>query len=105
MNLNNTFDDELKIVLPASNIPDGAVVTKKTGAVKYTLKHKLVVYQNQTTDLNNPSPAINIDGYFLIGSQGSINQIPPETELIWVVNAEDFYIDLGEMLNGLYNDQ
>jgi hypothetical protein len=79
-------DSILSLVLRADFIPDGAIVTKKTGAVTFVLRHGLTVY----TDTKGEQP-MKIDGVFLLNDRGQINQIKPETLLGWSQRAEDLY--------------
>jgi hypothetical protein len=80
------YDSMLTVALGALTIPDGSVVTKRTGAVTYILRHGLTVY----TDTKGESP-MKIAGVFLLNNQGQINQIKPETVLSWSMTAIEFY--------------
>ena len=76
-------EDTLRILLPAKSIPDQAKVTKRGGEQTFVLRHslKLFVFADQ--------PAVDIEGFFLVTPNGNINQIKPETELLWSVGADE----------------
>jgi hypothetical protein len=72
----------------AEEIKDGSTVTKKTGEVQYTFKNKLSLYQTQTKGEPPILPVI-IEGYFLVGARGQINQIKGDLELMMTMTAEE----------------
>lgn len=85
-------DRELRILLPAHEIPDRSTVSKPKGEYTYTFLRKLQVYP-----VKKESPKLmDLDGYFLSGA--SINQITPNTMLHWHVTVEEFfaYVEDGE---------
>jgi hypothetical protein len=90
--LDNTHicpEDPIRVLLPARMIPHDATVSKRTGELEYTLKHKLTMYCLAPETSRIPAPPIIVDGVFVVGSKGSINQVEPETMLHWHVTAED----------------
>lgn len=87
-------EDMLLVLLPAKMIPHDATVTKRTGEVQYTLKHKLTMYGIPPEGSKIPAPPTIVDGFFVVGLQGSINQVKPETLLHWHVTAEDLLMAL-----------
>lgn len=74
----------LRVLLPACEIPDTANVTKRTGENVYTLAHNLKVYGTP-----NAEQPLVIEGYFLVGPRGSINQVPADRLLHWNTTAEE----------------
>jgi len=92
-NLNVCPEDVLGVLLQAADIPDGAKVTKVKGDVEYVLRHNVRVYALPQQGLRpNPNPT-ELTGYFLMGADGSINQVEPGKVLQWRVRAEEF-VDL-----------
>jgi len=82
--------ERLGVMLPASMIPDGAIVTKRTGSTELVLRHSLRVYPIQGS---GQVPMV-VEGTFLHAGRGDINQIKPDTILVWRIEAEDFVIGL-----------
>jgi hypothetical protein len=76
-------ETELAVLLPAYRIPDQARITKRTGEQYYVLRHNITVYQ---ADKSTP---LNLEGDFLIGPNGSVNQIKQDTLLLWRVPADE----------------
>lgn len=82
-NLRICPEDTLRMLLPAQDIPDQASVTKRGGEQSFTLRHNIKVF------VLADRPAIEIEGFFLVSANGNINQVKPETELLWSVGAEE----------------
>ena len=80
------YDDQVSILIKASDIPDRATVTKKTGTHPLTISHGLTVY----SDTKGEKP-LKIDGVFLLGDRGSITQIKPDTLLAMHMSAGDLH--------------
>jgi hypothetical protein len=76
--------DPIRVIIPASAIPDQSVVTKKGGTYPHTFRRGLIIYADKTLDAKPQK----IDGFFLINDAGGINQISPITELIVEMRAE-----------------
>lgn len=83
--------EELMVIMPASSIPDGAEVSKVKGQVRYVLRHNLKIYLD---DKGSRSPQI-VEGYFLVGGRGQINQVKETALLCWYVTLEELVADLG----------
>lgn len=77
-------DDEISVIVTAEKIPSGSTVTKRTGDARYVLVRNLTVYREK-----GAAPLV-IEGYFLLGDRGSINQVTPGKRLACVTNADDF---------------
>jgi hypothetical protein len=70
----------LRVLIRASELPDGQVVTKRTGEKRYTLRHAIHVHGSGDI----PSQQINADkgARFLVSSDGSVNAIADATEVL-----------------------
>jgi hypothetical protein len=95
MKINVTSNQTMLVLLPASAIPDGATVQKRTGEKIYTLKQSLKVYL-----LENREP-MNIDGCFLC-YDGAHNQIKSDTLLHWRIDAQSLLYILASSLEENY---
>jgi hypothetical protein len=82
-------ETELRVLLPAGEIPSGATVAKRTGENRYTLSYDLMLYQEDALRKEGAQP-VRVEGLFLVGERASITQVKPETMLHWIVTAEDF---------------
>lgn len=82
-----------KILLPASKIPDGAQVSKRTGDMVYTLNKQIKVYPDKSVE---SKVEIDVKGCFLFGPRGGINQIDPNLQLHWIVGVDELYYYLEE---------
>jgi hypothetical protein len=80
-------EDEIAVVLPARMIPDRATVTKRTGDVRYVLRHDLTLY---TLD-KNPT---TVSGFFLVSDRGDVNQVQADKRFCWLVTAEGFVCEM-----------
>lgn len=80
----------LTALLPASHIPDGATVSKRTGSYRYTLTKSITLYSDAGKQvlLNN--------GNFLFNERGDINSIPGDTLLLWHMPRFEVERMLGE---------
>lgn len=96
-------EDELRVLLPAEKIPDGATVAKRTGEQQFTLVHNLKVYKyggGKSAATQEEKP-LEISGFFIISSvSGAISQVQPDTMLHWVVPLEEFYEVCRESVEG-----
>lgn len=86
----------LKVIMPAHEIPEGSIVTKRTGQKEYILKKKIVVY----ADKNISSAAITLEAQdvrYLV-SDGAINAISSTLELVWNTNISELHRHLDDIL-------
>ena len=85
-NLRKEKSVEFRILLPAGEIPDGEVVTKRTGEKEYILKHKVEIF-------GLPGPMVfesNDDVVFLSDMElGKFNAVSRDTLLMWKLEEED----------------
>jgi hypothetical protein len=70
----------LRVLIKASELPDGQVVTKRNGEKLYTLRHAIHVHGSGDI----PSQQINASkgARFLVSSDGSVNAISDATEVL-----------------------
>lgn len=73
----------LRVLLHASEIPDGAAVSKRTGDKLYTLRHNVVFWDEKGVKQTV------VEGFFIVDTQGNINQVKPLTMLHWNITADD----------------
>lgn len=79
----------LRVLLPASHVPNGSQVTKKNGTKLYTLRGSIVIHGDKKQEIKG-------DGVqFLISQDGQINAIPETTELL----VELDYWEIREILD------
>lgn len=88
----------MRLIIPASEIPIGSTVTKRTGSKEYTIMDRIIIHESC------PRPRIITaeDGCrFLIDpiSPGNVSTVTAETELAWVTDKfrlQDFLEEEGE---------
>lgn len=79
-------EDPIRVLLPAASIPGGSRVTKRSGEQQFTLRHKIKVYRGEIDKKLLP---LEIEGIFLIGDGGLINQVKEDTLLHWNTTAKE----------------
>lgn len=77
-------NEEISVLLRADKIPHLAKVTKPSGSKVYTFRRNLRVFLEEGTADSRQT----IDGFFLV-FEGDINQIGPDSKLMWLVKAGD----------------
>jgi hypothetical protein len=79
----------LRVLIKASELPDGQVVTKRTGEKRYTLRHAIRVHGSGDI----PSQQINADkgARFLVSSNGDVNAISDATEVLTELDFDLLY--------------
>lgn len=85
-------EDTLRLLVPARMVPDRSMVTKRSGEKVYTLRRQIRVFPEDQKE----GKVTPIDGFFLC-FEGDINQIGPETMLLWQMEAEQFFYTLERM--------
>ena len=87
------MNDTIKIILPASQIPEDATVTKRTGKQEYRLTRVIKVYSNNTEERHEI--AAKDGAVFLGGRAGQFNAYPGSTELVWITTRErlDYFLN------------
>jgi hypothetical protein len=83
----------LRVLIKASELPDGQVVTKRNGEKRYTLRHAIHVHGSGDI----PSQQINADkgARFLVSSNGDVNAISNAMEVLAELDFDLLY-DLEE---------
>jgi len=85
------YEGEVKVLLPASAIPLGSTVTKRTGSKPYTLSDGIRVFDDANRTPNNQSTRRKIefgDGVRILVNNTDINVIPGDQVLAWVTTFE-----------------
>lgn len=82
------FDEHLRIIFPAGEIPDGATVTKKTGTKEHTIRRQVVVYQ---VDKTKHTIDASHGAVFLVDERGGISAVGPKVDLVWFADRSDLY--------------
>lgn len=78
----------MKLLIEAKYIPDGTVVTKKTGAQEFTVRDNLKIYTYDTKGSGGLKEILSQDNAkYLVNSRGDINIVSGDTVL-----AMDFNI-------------
>jgi hypothetical protein len=83
----------MRVLLGAKYILDGATVTKLNGKQKYTLRRSIKIYGENQQEIQ-----CEVDNVFLIDEHGNINMISESTELMVHLSSEDLYHDLYDVL-------
>jgi hypothetical protein len=87
----------IKVLFLVEHIPLNSTVTKKTGNKRYTLRDKLRVFNEDYIQQELKA----IDGTrFLVGDTGDANVVGSNTELVWIVDEEQFLQYLTDLLEG-----
>lgn len=87
----------MRVVLPASDVPSGSIVTKRTGQKEMTLHRSITIYnENKTSQTIDAAPG----SVFLIDDRGTINAISGSTEILWSVSEKTLFNYLEEFLEG-----
>jgi len=95
-----TIPSIFKVIVQASDLEDGAIVTKKTGQKEYTVRRSIKIYGENRLEIKSDA-----DNIFLVDSDGNINQIKESTELLAHIRADSLYYDLDSYINDDYETQ
>lgn len=87
---------EIKVILPADEIPILSDVTKINGQKIYQLTDKIRIFtpKEETQELKSK------DGTRFLVNDSSVNVVDGKTELVWVTNVCDLYSYLEELVEG-----
>ena len=79
--------DTYKILLKASEIPIGSIVTKRTGSFNYMLKNQMRIFQEDgVCRLSTPST----NHLFLLRqTTGDVNEVSVDTIFCWVATRRE----------------
>lgn len=96
-------DTLMKVLLPAGSIPDGALITKRTGTNQYRLHRGLRFYATKEAKEKLGEETRTLDAkdgcVFLVDEEkGTINVYPCTTEFLWLVRAEELAWHLKDAL-------
>lgn len=84
---------DMRVLLVAKYILDGAIVTKATGKKKYTLRRSIKIYGENQKEIQ-----CDVDNIFLIDEYGNINMISDSTELMVHISVEELYHNLYDVM-------
>ena len=81
---------QLKLIVPAGDLPDGAVVTKVTGQKKFVIKRVLTIYYEPSAGPAENKRTIPAEAgcVFLVDGDGNANAVGAEKEVKWVVGLD-----------------
>jgi len=77
---------DIKVIVPAKEIPDDALVTKVNGTAQYTLQSKIVIYPDSSSQNKAPTVIkVESGSKFIVGGNriDSISAIDENKELVW----------------------
>jgi hypothetical protein len=87
---------EMKVLMRAGMLPDGALVTKKTGQAKFRIRRRMRFYTNGGADESQRQTVVPRDGCVILvevanGDRGNdaVNIYPATTEFMWHVDSEE----------------
>lgn len=87
----------MKLLIEAKYIPDGTVVTKKTGTQEFTVRDNLKIYTYDTKGSGGLKEILSQDNAkYLVNGRGDINIVPGDTVLAMDFNLpeEDGEVDV-----------
>lgn len=89
----------MKLLIEAKYIPDGTVVTKKTGTQEFTIRDKLKIYTYDTKGTGDLKEISNVEGAkYMVNSRGDINLVTGDTLLSVDFNIGEVDIDAFQIL-------
>lgn len=85
---------EMKVLVPAGMLPDGALVTKKTGTAKFRVRRQMRFYVSGGADESQRQTVVPKDGCVILVSadeegRDAVNIYPATTEFLWHVDSEE----------------
>jgi len=85
----------MKVLMPAHMLPDGALVTKKTGSVKFRIRRQMRFYTGGGADESQRQTIKPRDGCVILVDVGddygrdAVNIYPGSTEFMWLVDSDE----------------
>ncbi len=80
----------MKLLIEAKYIPDGTVVTKKTGSQQFTIRDSIKIYTYDTKGSNALKEILNADGVkYMVNNRGDINMVSADTVLCVDLNVSE----------------
>ena len=94
----------MKVLLPAGNIPNGALITKRTGTAQYRLHRGLRFYATKEAKDKLGEATRTVDArdgcIFLVDEEkGTVNVYPCTTQFMWLVRADSLERHLNHELH------
>lgn len=93
MAINARGINEMKVIVRAEFIEDGTTVTKVKGQKTYTLKRSIKIYGENRREIKCDPGCV-----FLMDSDGNIDMVPGDRELVVHVHPEDLMYDIQEAM-------
>lgn len=88
----------MKVILPISEVPHGAIVTKPTGEKRYEVADKINIFGNANVALKVEQPD-NVRFMIPVDmSMSGFMAVTPDYSVAWEISEEDLYSYLGEKL-------
>lgn len=94
MSSRHSFD--MKVLVPAWMLPDGALVTKRTGTSQFRIRRRMRFYTGGGADESQRQTILPRDGCVILvevnnGDRGNdaVNIYPGSTEFMWLVDSDD----------------
>lgn len=80
----------MKLLIEAKYIPDGTVVTKKTGTQEYIIRDSIKIYAYDTKGSGNLKEILNTEGAkYMVSGRGDINMVSGDTVLCMDLSQKD----------------
>jgi hypothetical protein len=86
----------MKVLVPAHELPDGALVTKRTGTAQFRIRRRMRFYTNGGADESQRQVVTPKDGCVILvevnnGDRGNdaVNIYPGTTQFMWLTNSDD----------------
>ena len=99
---------DLKVVARLRDIPDRAIVTKKTGIVEHTVRRKIIIYGQNTPGRAECTPPLlesleiqaQEGSVFMISAQGAIGAYGLDKEVVWHTSLDELNEQWGGNTSG-----
>lgn len=85
----------IKVILPLASIPNGSLVTKRTGAKEYKVVNEIRIYGDRPQTIKAEGGA-----RFLMANDGSVCALSGETEVVWLADEDVLLNYLEELEEG-----
>ena len=78
------FQDEspIKVIVPIKFVPDGEVITKRTGTARYTVQREIRIFTSKVTEQTRIKAKDGV--VFYTKGDGTFNAMSEGTEVVWV---------------------
>lgn len=92
----SVYNFPMKVLMKAGLLPDGALVTKKTGTAQFRIRRRMRFYTGGGADEDQRQTIVPKDGCVILvsvndGDRGvdAVNIYPGTTEFMWLVDSEE----------------